>query len=542
VSSVRREPAPSSRWTTFADAGRLCFQRSVLFAILMFTAIPAKANELSVDRSTVQMDETVTIVVSLDGEFATADSLTVPVRNLVINGQPSVSSQYALTDTGSSRHKIFRFVAQPLAPGAALVGPLVVVDGKGHSETLPPVPVQILPEAGGGSNDPLTILRALRVARRDPVFVIVTTDHDNVLPGEPVIVTWTIFSATSVQRLQISDLPKLGDFWIEELDVRNEHPEQTLVGDDVVARLLIRRAVLYPVRSGTLLIPPLSISAGVMHQLSDGFGGYEGELAVITRRSTPLTLTVRPMPAGPPVDVVGDVTIRCSKPVQRSGGPVTFDAVLSGRANLRAAPSPRMGQGLAGTLQVGEAGLTVEPHETGTMTRRWRYLIFPEAAGSITIPSVSTRILLPSGERKEIRCEAVSLAVSSASVPDARGSAAAARPSANTRRSLLPWLAGGAALVLLLLIAIPRWRRARQLRSSTRSLIGGRSPAVVREAVDAMLSSRGISPLTLFEQSSESGDAYRALRSLLDAMERQRLNVSELEIEDRVRELLQSLR
>ncbi|MEO8035759.1 MAG: hypothetical protein ABI837_15085, partial [Acidobacteriota bacterium] len=221
---------------------RAAARLTLVVVLLALTPFVARANQLSVDRPTVQLDETVTIVVSLDGDFASVDTLVIPVQNLVINTPPSISSQYALTETGSSRHKVFRFLAQPMAPGPALVGPLVIEDGSGRKETLPPVAVQILPEAGAGSNDPLTILRAMRAARRDPVFVVASADHDNVLPGEPVIVTWSIFSATSVQRMQISDLPKLNDFWTEELDARGEHPEQTLLGDDVVAKLIIRRA------------------------------------------------------------------------------------------------------------------------------------------------------------------------------------------------------------------------------------------------------------------------------------------------------------
>jgi hypothetical protein len=65
-------------------------------------------------------------------------------------------------------------------------------------------------------------------------------------------------------------------------------------------------------------------------------------------------------------------------------------------------------------------------------------------------------------------------------------------------------------------------------------------PAIVREQVHAALEERGIDPVTLVREGSDRGDAYRSLRSLLDALERDRIDVDDRtrEIRRRIRELL----
>ncbi len=199
--------------------------------------------------------------------------------------------------------------------------------------------------------------------------------------------TWTSYNATHVEQWQIVDLPKLADFWTEELDVRNDPQQEVLIGDNLVQRVRIRRVALFPLRSGTLTVGSLGIEAVVLRRIDTGFGLFEGSNFDLTRRSAPLTIEVHPLPPGPPVDAVGDVALTCGKPQQRGGGPVTMIVTMRGRANLRAALPPHWERAVDGNVQIGERPLTVErTHEMASMTRTWSYTIFPEHAGRFTIP------------------------------------------------------------------------------------------------------------------------------------------------------------
>jgi hypothetical protein len=103
--------------------------------------------------------------------------------------------------------------------------------------------------------------------------------------------------------------------------------------------------------------------------------------------------------------------------------------------------------------------------------------------------------------------------------------------------SLLPWAAGGIAILLVIALTIPRVRRGRRLRSEVRLLVQP-SPDETRAAVDDHLLRRGIDPVALLQERSDRGDAYRSLRSLLDAAKRDRFQTTAREIADRIRDVL----
>jgi hypothetical protein len=508
--------------------------------LLLLFAFPLFANELQVDKHTLSVDDTVTITVSLTDGFASLDNFQLPLQNLVIDGSPSVSSEFSWINGQSTRRKVFTYTAHPRGAGAALIGPVVLRTRDGQVETLAPVSIQVLPDRTSGSNDPVSILHELLATGRDPIFVVAEADKTSAFVGEQIIVTWTIYNAANVQQQGLGDFPKFSDFWTEELDVRGETLQQVVVGGVPMQKLVIRRVALFPLRSGALTVEPMSIEGQIMRrsELGNPFGLFEGTLVDIHRRSAALTIESRPVPPGPPVAVVGDVSLQCQAPEQKSGGPVSIDVVMSGRANLRAAPPPAFARALDGSMQIGEKGVTVERRE-GTMTRRWKFLIFPSSSGVFVVPPLVSTILTPAGERRDLRCEERSILVEAASA--AANPPAASSPPRDARleavRRSLPAAGVLVAIAVVLAIAGPRVQRGMRIRRETRSLLR-ETPSETRVAVDAWLVAAGADPSLLVREQSDRGDAYRALRSLLEAAERERLTAEPGEIRARVRDVV----
>ena len=515
-----------------------------ILLLLLFIALPLNANELQVDKRTLSLDDTLTITVTLTDAFASIDNLNLPLQNLAVEGAPSVSSEFAWINGQTSRRKVLRYIAHPRGPGAALIGPVTLHGSGGRVETMAPVSIQVLPDRAAGSNDPVTILHELLATGRDPIFVVASADKSSVFTGEQVIVTWTIYNATNVQQHGIGQIPKLADFWVEELDARSETPQQLFIAGVPMQKLVIRRVALFPLRSGTLTVDPMSIDAQIMKRLDVGnpFGLFEGSVVDVHRRSSPLAIEVRPIPPGPPVAAVGNVSLQCMNPVQKNGGPVSIDVVMTGPANLRGAPPPSFAHPLDGSMQITEGGVTVERHEEAVMKRRWKLLIFPANSGMFVIPPLTAAILTPAGVRRELRCEQRTLIVQAADAaatqPHAPATPADARVEA-ARRSM-PFIGIVAGLLVILAMAWPRLSRARRIRRETRALVRG-TPAQTRSAVDAWLFARGVDPAAMLRETSERGDAYRALRSLLDAAERDRLVAEPDDLRGRMRDLVASL-
>ena len=502
------------------------------FNILLFLVFVAQAfaNDLTVDKRTILPDDSLTITLSLQDAFAGAQDVNLPLRNLVIDGSPSVSSEFQWINGVSSRKKVFRWSAHPKGPGEAIVGPLVLQAPDGQRETLPAIAIQVIARPALTSNDPAALLREMLAIGRDPLFVTVDVDRPSVRTGEEVVVTWTLYNATSVQQWALGDLPKLDDFWVEEIDVRNQQPQQILLDGVPVQRLVIRRAALFPLHAGRLTVPPMAINAAVLQRRGrsdDLFGQFEGIVTEVHRQSPPRTIDVAPLPA--PADVVGDVTLRCDPPLQRNGGPVAVNVTMSGRANLRSAPAPRFAGAIDGSVQVVDLGVAIDRREDAvSMTRRWEYLIFPAKSGGFMIPPIASR--------PDLRCAARTLTVSSAvpePPPPALGEPVRFRPIAQLRQAA-PWIGGVVLLVIVAAVARPAIARERQRKRE-----GKRAAA----DVEAWLAGRGIDPAFLATETSDRGDAYRALRSIRDAVEHDRIHASEAkeEIEQRIADLVSTI-
>ena len=515
------------------------FGRVLLLAVV---AVPLFANDLTVDKHTLRTDETLTIVVSLEDAFAEVDTVRVPVKNLEIEGPPSISSEFSWINGTVVRRKVFRFAARALAPGAAMVGPLRISGAGGQRETLDAISLQVVPDTATSSNDPATIFRDLNASGREPFFVVAEIDRTSAYVGEEIIVTWMLYNGATVQQWQIGRVPKLEDFWTEELDVRNEQPSRALIDGVVLQTLPIRRVALFPLRSGTLKIGSMEIAGAVMRRIDAGpFGLFEGSLVEVRFPSAEMTVDVKPIPPGPPVDAVGDFALSCAPPLQRGGGPVVVEATLSGRGNLRAAVAPVWQQPPDADVQVEDAGLNVDrTRDVATMRRRWKYLLFPRHAGTMTIAPLITRTFVPeTAERRTLQCGAATINVQTAvPVVDSQASPAATPLSP---RNPGRWLLAAAIVAIVIITTFALLGRRRSVAGRADAIVAGRSPAEVRAAVNELLTKREVDPDQLLRESSERGDAYRAVRSIADAIESDRIdeNSGRALLQERVGELLE---
>ena len=516
---------------------------AILFFILFAAAGTAGANDLSVDRHSVRVGESVTITLSLEDAFATIDDADVPARNLIVDPTPSVSSEFSWINGSIVRRKVFRFSARAVSPGPAQVGPLTITLPDGERESFPAIALQVLPDRAAGSNDPVTVLRELLSSGRDPFFVVGEMDKTEAVVGEQVVVTWWLYNAASVQEWQIGSVPKLAEFWVEEVDVRNAQPVQSFVADYAMQRMPIRRVALYALRSGTLPIGSMEVEAAVMRRTTSGpFGLFEGNVVDVSFSSAPLSVTIHPLPAGA-VPLVGDLSLRCTTPRQKNGGPVVMEATLAGRGNLRSASAPRFESAPSADVQLVERGASLDRALLPSMTRRWEFVLFPARGGAMAIPALILPAFSPTMKANRVlRCEGSTLNVTAVdrSQGVAQPSSSPSRATSNVRNILL--IAIALALAVFVASAIARAVARRRLLSRRIALlVRDRSPSQIRDAVHERLGENGIDVALLMRENSDRGDAYRALRSLLDGLEHDRMTAGATELQRRVRDLLESL-
>lgn len=509
-------------------------RRVALVALLLVASHAFAKNEMLVDARSVQTNDTVTITIALEGSFSSILEPHVPLHNLRFLGEPSVSSEFAWINGDVSRRKTFRYVVRPVAPGPAQVGPVTLSTDDGQRDLLAAIALQVLPDRISGSNDAEAVMRELLASNRAPMFVVAEFDKTSAYVGEPIAVTWYLYNAAAIQEWQVVSVPKLAEFWIEELP-RGENAERVYLGDIMVQRLPIRRAVLFPLRSGRIRVEGMTAEASIMQGTRGGpFSRFEGSIVETTFTSAPFDVDVKPLPPGPPVDAVGNLALRCERAQQRNAGPVVLRALLEGVGNLRATSAPRFAGSIAGSVQTESGQVTVNRDDGNiAMSRRWTFLIFPSNAGPLQIPALTMRVFDPAtGERRDLRCDSAFLDVLAAKPPSQQPSVAPLAPAVNARAKW-PWILGAIALLVAVWFVAMRLRDELALRRDVRDVLRDPEP----EAIRARIAERvRIDP----REASDRGDALRALLSILDAKERERdIAVdAEREIRRRVRDLL----
>ncbi len=527
----RQQTAGSRQQEIFAPAA------CCLLSVILSTAV--LADTLTVDRTSVMVDDTIMITVSLDGAFTSLDSVELPLTNLKIISGPSTSSEITWVNGTLTQRKSLRYLARPLAAGTSTVGPLTLESREGARETLPQLTIQVAQDLAAQTSDPASILRELLSTRRDPFFVVVEADRTKAFVGEQIVLTWTVYNAASVDQWDITNAPKLQNFWTEELGTPNEQAQQVTLGGLTAQKLVVKRLAVFPLQPGTLTIDPLEVAARIVRQIDLGtpFGAFEGSVVDISRHSAPLQIDVQPLPPGPAVDVVGDLALNCGKPVQANGGPITIDVALSGRANLRNAQPPQWEGVLRGSSQIEEGKVNVVRAADGaTMTRHWKLLVFPAHEGMFMLPPLVAHAFSPANGRQDLRCEAKSLNVTAAQP----GGVRTPRPHTVAETSALqPIAVSVLAIVICSLTMIPI-RRTLSLRARVRAITRPREET--RANLQAFLAARGVDEAALLRESTDRGDAYRAVISLLDAIDRERIEIEDVqkEIELRTRDFLQS--
>jgi len=259
------------------------------------------------------------------------------------------------------------------------------------------------------------------------VFLKAVVDKNNPYQGELIVVTFKLYTPTN--RLQIDQpekIPSYPGFWAQDLlKDATQYPQYTEVVNGkkyIVAEL--RKAALYPQKSGILTIDPLV--QNVIYQvkvkarnpfaddpffsndpffknfMDDSFLGSEYQNVKKTLSSNPITVNVKPLPAANrPLDftgAVGQFTMKAqvdrTEVVTNDG--ITLKVSVTGTGNLNLIEKPAIS--FPPDFEVYEPKIIDNFNNKGATsgTRTFEYLIIPRAAGNFTIDPIQFAYFNPS--------------------------------------------------------------------------------------------------------------------------------------------------
>lgn len=361
----------------------LCFSQSI--AQVSFQAKVSK-NRLGLNerlRVTFEMNQN-------------GDNFNPPSFNgFTVVGGPNQSVSNSWVNGVRSFSKSYTYFLTPTRKGKITIAQATIeIDGEVYKTT--PIQVEVT-QAVNNPNSPQA--RANAIADENLHLIAEISKRDPYL-NEAITVIYKLYfsSEISVSNVNEVEMPKYSDFWSHLIPIPKLEIKRGQYKGQPYNYVTWRKTVLYPQKTGKLVIAPLTlnVSVDVPTNRRDFFGNrvYQKTPKIITAGKR--TLEVRPLPqAGRPVDFDGavgdfDLNVKFNKTALKSSESFQAAIKVSGRGNLKLFSLPKLSAPSSLEVYEPEHKENVKTNLLGMQgSIEDTYTIVPQYQGKYPIPSVS---------------------------------------------------------------------------------------------------------------------------------------------------------
>ncbi|MEN8768973.1 MAG: BatD family protein [Candidatus Arcticimaribacter sp.] len=318
---------------------------------------------------------------SFDG-FNVVGGPNQSVSNSWVNGVRSFSKSYTYFLTPTRKGKIT--IAQAS----------IEIDGEVYKTT--PIQVEVT-QAVNNPNSPQA--RANAIADEN-LHLVAEISKRNPYLNEAITVIYKLYfsSEISVSNVNETESPKYSDFWSHLIPIPKLEIKRGEFKGQPYNYVTWRKTVLYPQKTGKLVIAPLTlnVSVDVPTNRRDFFGNrvYQKTPKMITAGKR--TIDVRPLPlAGRPDDFDGavgdfDLNVKFNKTALKSSESFQATIKVAGRGNLKLFSLPKLSAPSSLEVYEPEHKENVKTNLLGMQgSIEDIYTVVPQYQGNYPIPSVS---------------------------------------------------------------------------------------------------------------------------------------------------------
>jgi len=385
-----------------------------LLAALLLLLLPAAARaqftlRSEVDARKVGLQDQVQLTLTVEGSGAPDEIPLPPLVNLDVVAGPFQSSQVSIVNGRMSQSRSLSYVLQPKAVGKAEVG---AVHAGGQSA--PAVAIEVVAgqvrqrepqrqDALGRDpfGDPLEDFFGRRRGRAEAPRLLMEAQpsRTRLKVGEPLVLTYWLYTQTSVSDLQFKEAPQFAGFWVEDLERAQTPPsgEPATVEGQSYRRFPVLKKLLFPTRAGSLTIPASVFRVGLART---GFFDSGGS---VERTTKPVTVEVEPLPDESGFNgAVG--RFRATASLDRDAVPLGEAATLrfrvEGTGNLKWIDrGPELAlPGAKVFPPQSKSDLRTTPDGI-TGSRTWEFVVVPETSGALEIRPLAFRYFDPTAGR-----------------------------------------------------------------------------------------------------------------------------------------------
>lgn len=328
------------------------FIGSVLI-LLGVCQLPAQTFTASVNKTEVGQNEVFEVYFKL--ENAQTRDITYPsFDNFRVRGGLNTSTSMQIVNGQVTQSTTYSFYLQAPNQGTFTIG-AASADVNGKTLSTEPLTIKVVKasaskssggKASQGGGDAQVSGDVMEQIRNN-VFVRALVSKSTVYRGEPLTLTYKLYTRAQMSNPYLTEAPTYKGFWVEELDVKDPPRSEVYKGVEYRTNV-IKQVLLFPQQTGELTINPIELETNVRVMVQnqsrrrrsifdDFFGQYQD--VPYTFSSNAVRIESRPLPAGKPADfsgAVGSFNLQLSldKDSTETGEPVTLKARITGKGNI----------------------------------------------------------------------------------------------------------------------------------------------------------------------------------------------------------------
>lgn len=362
----------------------LIFITSLTFAQVKFEAKVSKKKLGINERLRIDFE------MNQDGDNFTPPSFS----DFKVIGGPNQSVSNSWINGVRSFNKTYSYFLAPQKRGNFTINQAsIVINGETYKTSPIKIDVTAAIDKPKDPNDPNYIAS-------ETIHLVAEVSNSNPYLNEAITVVYKLYVApdTGVNNWNEIDSPRYNDFWSQTIDTKEQKVENGTYNGEAYRFLVLRKAVLYPQKTGKLDIEPLSLDIAVQVPTNrrDIFGGRMMTTVHKTVSAGSKTIRVKPLPeAGKPIDFTGAVgnfsfNVTTSKTQLNASESLQAKVEVKGKGNLKLFTLPKIK--LPSSLEV------YEPEHTEKINTNLSgmqgvisdtYTVVPQYKGKYPIPTVS---------------------------------------------------------------------------------------------------------------------------------------------------------
>lgn len=319
-------------------------KRYLILLFLSFQAIIAQVQfEAKVSKQTLGLNERLRIDFTMNDD---GDNFIPPnFEGFKIVAGPSQQVSQSWINGKSSFNKTYSYFLLPMQKGALVIRQ-ASIDIRGQIYKTSPIRITVT-AAVEQPRDP----NDTQVTADQSLHLVAEISKTNPYLNEPITVVYKIYFSYNIgiTNWRELDKPKYNDFWSQNIDIKQLVAEEGKYNGEKYRFVTLRKTVLYPQKSGKLVIEPLSLDVDV--QLPSNRRNIFGQVLLVEDHKRvsagAKTINVKALPeAGKPADFSGAVgrfafKVIPSKTNIKSGESLDLEVSVSGTGNLKLFTLPK---------------------------------------------------------------------------------------------------------------------------------------------------------------------------------------------------------